>query len=54
MATKTLPQPKQLRLIRKPTNRVETEVLLATLTRHLARKEIKSRMDPNGKVDYCS
>jgi hypothetical protein len=50
MATKTIPLPLRLRLIRlrnrnaatKPAERIQAEVLLATMVRYLARKEIKA------------
>jgi hypothetical protein len=49
-ATTNIPKPKQLRLLRnKPKDRVEAEVLLATLTRHLARREIKAEWRRMGR-----
>jgi hypothetical protein len=45
MATKTIPRPLQLRLVRKDA-RVKAE---ATLTRHLTRKEIKAEWQRMGR-----
>jgi acyl-CoA synthetase (AMP-forming)/AMP-acid ligase II len=47
MATSIIPRPKQLKLVRK--DRVEAEALLATLVRHLARKEIKAEWKRQGR-----
>jgi hypothetical protein len=41
---------KQLRLVRKPTNRVEAEALLATMVRHLVRQEIKAEWKRMGRL----
>jgi hypothetical protein len=50
MATKTLPQQRQLPLIRKPQNRAEAEVLLATIAIWIARNEVKEA-DPRRMWD---
>jgi hypothetical protein len=43
MANKTIPQPKELRLVRSL--RTETEMMLATIARHLARQEVRSQSE---------
>ena len=41
MATTSIPKPRQLRLVRSPANRVEAEVLLATMARWIARQHVR-------------